>query len=292
MKRLGFLAPILLIGVPAWAQSQSSVEGAVTYDAQRVAMTQVYARESRGSPSSTEPPKVVILFADRPAPAKVIGSRQAYYDAATAGEIRGFLLTLDGTPNRAALAIFAQGGAHDDSFVPDVFEEVELIGLKREGAVVSGHLRTKEPQRFSFDVEDPEKPPTYAIDVTFRVPIVLAPKPTQVLTGEAARISEPVAVAHRSLQLIAAGSIAELKTIMMPNHPAFEGLEGPDAKQVLAMARQLLPSPATFKQSVERVILFGDEAVVVSKDKDGSSSVTLRRDGGTWKMAPAPMPGD
>ncbi len=107
-----------------------------------------------------------------------------------------------------------------------------------------------------------------------------------------ARSSEQVAAAVRALQLIHGGSAAEIAAQLVPGHPMAEQLAGPQAAQIMEMARELLPAPSAFVPTVERVIVFGDEAIVVARDRQGGTSVSLRRENGVWKMAPGPIPHD
>lgn len=289
------LAPVLmavaLVASPAAAQG--TVEGAVTYDGRRVAMTQIYARETLRSPldPSTAPPQVLILIADRPAPAKVVASRQAYYDAARGGELRGFLLTLEAPDKPPRLAIFVPGG-YDDTSVPDIFEQIAVTELKREAGFVSGRLKSSEPREFKDEEARPDTPRAYTIDLRFRVPITPAPKATQLLSGEAARGSEQVTVAQRMLQLLRTGTTAQIKGELTADHPLAEALDSPDSRSMLATARRMLPAAATFPQTVERVVVYGDDAVVVAKDRDGGNSVWLRKVGAEWKVAPARISND
>lgn len=110
----------LIAIVTAWgiitspASAQGTAEGTVSYDSDRVKMTAAYARETRPSPTSDQPPPVVVLVTDRPAPAEIVASRQAYYAAARAGQIRGFLIVFETPSDKPRLAIFAPGGASDE----------------------------------------------------------------------------------------------------------------------------------------------------------------------------------
>jgi hypothetical protein len=267
----------LLIGA-APASSQGTVDGTVQYGSEIVPMSHVYARETRPSATDDSGPQTVILITDRIAPAEVAASRSAYYTAARLGQLRGLLLSFEPPREGARLAILAPGGGADDTSVPDVFDRIELTDLIREGGWVSGHLRTREPVRFTGG--ETEEPATYTIDLRFRVPVAPAPQPTETLTGEAARSSAQAAAAVRSLNLIRTGTPAEVQASLYPDHPAWDGLGSEQSAAILAAMRERLPAPDAFRASIQRVIVYGDEAVVVAHDADGARTVSLRREGG------------
>ena len=290
---LAFVAALLL--QPGAAAAQATVAGTISYDDVSVPMTHVSARETRPSPHSDRPGDVVILIADRPAPAAIAASRRAYHAAAEDGRIRGLLIVLKPPPDENQVVIFAPGGGVADTRLPDPFERIALTDLVREGGFVSGRLRTAEPVEFVGGGAGPGEPVSYAADLRFRAAVVPAPRPTEVLTGEAARRSEQAAVAVEGLRLIHTASVAEIAQVrarLHPEHPPWPGLDSEEAEAILAVARQTLPSPAAFQQSIERVIVYGDDAIVVGRDSAGSSAVSLRRDGGEWKLAAAPLPND
>ena len=285
-----FIAALLL--PLSGAAAQATIEGSVRYDAVSVPMTHVYARETRPHPDGDQPPDVVILIADRPAPAAVAASRQAYYAAAGESRIRGLLIVLGPPSNEARLVIFAPGGGSADVLLPDPFSRVELTDLVREGGFVSGRLRTTEPGEFVGGGGGPAEPATYAADLRFRAAIAPAPRPSEVLTGEAARRSEPAAAALSIFQLIRTGRAAEVRARLHPEHPARAALGSEHAEENLATIREALPPPSAFLQSIQRVLVYGDEAVIVARDGVGRLPVSLRRDGGEWKLAGARAPND
>ena len=276
----------------AGAAAQPTIEGTIRYDDVSVPMTFVSARETRPSPDSRNPPQIVILVADRPAPADVVASRQAYYAAAREGRIRGLLIVLRPPTSETQLVIFAPGGGVADILMPDPFSRVALTELTRDGAFVSGRLRTSEPGEFVGGGGGPDQPQNFAADLRFRVPIAPAPVPTEILTGDAARRSPQAATALRTLQLIRTGSPAEIRARLHPDHPAWAALGNERAAAILAMAREAMPSPATFLQSIQRIIVYGDEAIIVGRDRQGSSEVSLRREAGEWKLAAGAIAND
>jgi hypothetical protein len=276
---------------PAAAQNQPTVEGTIAYDAATIPMTYVSARETRPLPDRDDPPQVVILIADRPAPPDIAGSRQAYYRAAREGRIRGLLISLE-PPDETRLAIFAPGGGSADVALPDPFSRIELTDFRREGAWVSGHVRTIEPGEFDGGEGRAGEPTHYAIDLRFRVPVAPAPVPSEMLTGEAARRSPQAAAALRGLELIRTGTPEQIRSALDPDHPAWAGLGGAQAAAILAAMRRGMPSPATLLQSIERVAIYGDEAIVVERNGGDTIRIFLRRDAGIWKLAAAPIPND
>jgi hypothetical protein len=290
---IAILLAALLHAAPAYAQAaEPAIEGAISYDAQNVPMTYVSARETRPSPDGNIPSKTIILIADRPPPAGIAASRRAYYAAAREGRVRGLLIVLGPSASEAQLVIFAPGGGVGDVSLPDIFSRVELTDLTRQGGWVSGRLRTSEPGEFVGGGGGADEPASYSIDLRFRVAIAPAPVPSEILTGDAARRSPQASAALSMLQLLQTGSAAEIRARLNPNHPAWAGLGTAQAAAVLAAARAVLPSPTTFLQSIQRIVVYGDEAIILGRDGGGSNIVSLRRDAGEWKVADAPIPGD
>ena len=283
-------ALVALLAPLAAAEAQGTVQGTVRYDDEAVAMTHVVARQTRPSPTSEEPPHTVVLITDRAPPPAVAGSRQAYYAAAREGRLHGLLIVVE--PSGPRLHLFAPGDAVASTSVPDIFRRVQLDDFVHADGWISGHLRTSEPGEFELQGPNPQGPSTYSLDIRFRAPVAPGPRPTETLTGEAARNSPLAEAAARALDTVRTGSLADLRASLHPSHPFRDSLEGEQAEAILAMARDMMPAPAEFRASIERVIVYGDEAVVAARDAEGWSSVSLRREGGVWKLADAPIAND
>jgi hypothetical protein len=284
-----FLTALVLL--PGAAAAQGTVEGMLRLDDRAIPITHVYARETRPSPTDDQGPSIVILMTDRPAPAELVASRQAFYRAATAGTIAGVQLILEPRQDRTRVIVFAPGGARDDMMLPDVFDRLALRDLARAGGSVSAHLISAEPLNLLDGAA--ESPQTYAVDLRFRTQVTPAPQPTRELTGDAARNSAPVAAATRALQVIHTGTLAEIRAQLSIDDPTGAQLAGPRGEEMLRIARQMLPTPAAYVPSVQRVIFYGeDEAIVVSREREGNSTVSLRRQNGVWKQMLTPIPND
>ena len=285
---VGFLA----LGIARPALADGTVSGEIRYDGQPVAVTHVYARETRSSPGEDQPPRIIVLMTDRAAPTEVIASKQAYYAAARSGPLRGLVLTFEKPSDNARAAIFAPGGAYDDTTVPGIFEDITLTGTSRVNGMIGGHLKTTKPIEFDLDADSAPSPLTYEIDVRFSAPVVPASRPDAVLTGAAARGSEQAAAALAALKLVRTGTLAEVMAQLAPGHPLREGLDGGQGTALLELARAVLPDPATFLATVQRIEVYGDEAIVSATDVEGRSTVALRRADGTWKLARTPIADD
>jgi hypothetical protein len=287
-RLLFFLAPLLVVAVPP-AAAQGMIEGTLQIGSDTVPLTHVYARESVPRPGSDEAAHVIILMTDRPAPPEVQASRRAYYAAAREGRIRGALLVLEPDPR---FVLFAPGGAQIDTEVPDVFERISLSDLRRDGASVSGQLQMTEADELPFG--DDGSTFIYRVDARFSAPVVAAPRATATLTGMAARDSPQAQAAERILEVIHRGSVAEVQRVLLADHPAWSQLGSGDVEFALAMMREFLPAPATFRQSIERITVYDDLAVISARDADGitTTTVSLRRVGDEWKMAQTPIAND
>jgi hypothetical protein len=277
----------LILAGAAPAPAQGTVEGSLELAGERVPISHVYAREGRPRPGSGEPPDVIILMTDRPAPPEVVASRQAYYAAASTGRIRGALLVLQPDPR---FVLFAPGGSRVDTAVPDRLERLTLAALRRENGTVSGHLRMSEAGELAYGQAG--APDSYRVDLRFSAPVAPAPQPREVLTGEAARNSPQAAMALRALRILQTGSVAELRAAFHPDHSIWI-MSSDDAAAILEIARLMLPAPETFLASIERILVYDDAALVVARDADGGGTiVSLRRDGDAWKFADAPIAND
>jgi hypothetical protein len=85
-----------------------------------------------------------------------------------------------------------------------------------------------------------------------------------------------------------------VQRVLLADHPAWSQLGSGDVEFALAMMREFLPAPATFRQSIERITVYDDLAVISARDADGitTTTVSLRRVGDEWKMAQTPIAND
>ena len=135
-------------------------------------------------------------------------------------------------------------------------------------------------------------PDSFRVDLRFNAPIAQAPQPIETLTGEAARTSPQAAAALRALHIVRTGSLAEIRAVVHPDEPAWTMLNSEGAAAMLEAARRFLPAPNTFLQSIERVLVYDDAAIILARGSDGQITVSLRRDGDAWKFADGPIPND
>ena len=104
----------------------------------------------------------------------------------------------------------------------------------------------------------------------FRVPISPAPQPSEVLSVEAARNSPQTASALRTLQLIKAGNVAEVREQLLPGHPVWRELETDQSGASLKMAREICLTPPLFVGSVQRVLVYRDDAIIVARHSEAT----------------------
>lgn len=282
-----FLGLTLAFATAPSAQAQDSVTGTMQLDNETVTLTHVYARQSVPSPSDTRPGHVIILMTDRPAPPEIRASRQAYYAAAREGRIRGALLVLEPDPR---FVLFAPNGSYTDTAVPDVFDRIALSNLQRSATTVSGQLRTSEPGNLDFG--EPGSPATYRIDARFSAAITPAPQPQQTLSGDAARNTPQAAAAAESLRVIHNGTVADILAVLHSGYEMRAMLEGERSQEILQLARQMLPQPDRFLQTIQRMVVYDDLTIITADDGEGDVTVSLRRDGDSWKLARGPIAND
>lgn len=282
---LGF-APWLLVAAAPGA-AQGTVEGNLQLGDETVPISHVYARQARPSAASSEPGPVIVMLTDRAPPPEVRASRRAFSAAVREGRLRGALLLLEPEPR---FVLLAPGDIQVDTRLPDVFERLTLSDLRQENGTVSGRLQMTEPDE--LPVGDDGETFTYRVDARFSVPVEPAPRPTATLTGEAARSSPEAEAALRLLQVVHSGSLAEVQAALHPGHSSLRQLSGEEAQFALAVAREFMPAPATFRQSIEQIRIYGDHAVLAARDGDVTTTIAIRRDGETWKLAEVPAAND
>jgi hypothetical protein len=167
-------------------------------------------------------------------------------------------------------------------------EEHRFTELKYAGGWLSGTVRTTKPAAISsFEAED--KPLTYQYQATFRVRVETPPPVTATLTGAQARSSPQVKVVMEYYAAGKRGDMAALRRLSPPEmFQRFEDMkkqvgEKEAAKMFNEFWKQQ-PAPEIYRKMVTKVVVRGDLATIVIKEKDGTSWLTMKRQNGVWKL--------
>jgi hypothetical protein len=93
-------------------------------------------------------------------------------------------------------------------------------------------------------------------------------------------------------ELLATNDIDRIRSELHPRLPFLEVMRASDseARAALAQARKLVGSPAALRAGIRHVLVYGDRAVVVTRDAEGSGRFVVQRDNGTWVVAAQDQP--
>ncbi len=215
--------------------------------------------------------EILLLLSDVPLDDDARDDWAARSQRARKGTLHAVALTInpaDKTPISANLYHEAfQGSASlsgSTRFVPTTFTKTALAG------------RVYMPPTRDFE----DRP--LAFNATFRATIRPLTAPT--FTGTAARNSAPAKAALAFFAACRKGDVAAMRTFLSPQQTA--DLDGPQGKQMLAMAKMMAPDPATAR--VASVNLKGNVATVMIKSGKETTSLKLvsATPNGPWKVKP------
>lgn len=291
---------LLIAGLFSWCaagQAQPSGEASGTLRLNQeppLTIGQVQVREYyipeelRGNPSGNH--RLHILLSDRAAPPDAASDEGSFLRAAQTTGLRGVYLEID-LPDQVwqRISLTRPNGEVEGTGLGLDGTEFQLSGLTLEGDTVSGRVRTVQPRQLP-DWGDGAV--AYTFDVQFRGAIARAARPTERLSGAAARASPQAAAVVAVAELIAAGDLARLRAGLHPRLPFAGALRGSDrdARAAVRQAGRFIGSPAALRTNIQHVLVYGDRAIVVSRDGEGSGRFVVERENGAWMMAGQDQP--
>jgi hypothetical protein len=286
------------IVIPAWlcaailpsaAQESGAAQGALMLGQENIPLTHVYAREVQQLPELALEGRplhqISVIVTDRPIPDNMPKTSFAMSQMASAGQIRGLSIDLDAETG----AILGGNVYLGAEYFPQFFSQTggsdyfRVEGFSFAGGELKARLRAAEPQDL---LGSESAASTYGFDATVTAAVAPAPKLLQTLQGDAARNSEPRAAFKKFLDALAAGDVAGAKAGIVANHPGQEMMTAEGLPQVKIMLLAGYADADAFLADLKKVFLYETRAILFFSAADGSSStsMTMAREGGAWKL--------
>lgn len=162
----------------------------------------------------------------------------------------------------------------------------QIKDLKIANGWVSGTALMAKPDKWmEFEASNPPK--TYTYKVTFRAPI-LKPEPVSAtLIGKEAQESPHVVALIALFTAAKEGDLEAVRRYSLPNPMMEEFIKSQGEEKAKEMMKQTVPDPKTFPAEVQKIIVRGKKATVISVDKEKTTTrMKLVQVGEDWKIAP------
>lgn len=161
----------------------------------------------------------------------------------------------------------------------------QIKDLKIVDGWVSGTALMVKPDKW-MEFEE-SAPKTYTYKVTFRAPI-LNPEPVSAtLTGKEAQESPHVAAVIALFTAAKEGDLEAVRRYSLPNPMMEEFIKNEGEEKAKEMMKQTVPDPKTFPAEVQKIVVRGKKATVISVDKEKTTTrMKLVQVGEDWKIAP------
>jgi hypothetical protein len=293
--KICLIAFVLLLAMPLRAQeaAKPGIEGQLLVEGKTIPFTHVYAYKHDNAEGIYDSAKIIkILLADSAVPPNTLHSVFRPMELVRQGKLHGILLEVDPAKSEGfsgrLLYEWKDKNIPAPSFTVLNHEEHRFTDFKFADGWVSGTVRmTKPDEHGSFEVDG--KPVTYQYNATFRVKVEAPPPVTATLTGEKARSSplvKPILAYHAAGKR---GDMAAIRKIAPPEMlQRFEEMKKQmGEKEAMKMFREFwknAPPTETLRKQITKIVVRGDRASVIVKEKDGTSWMTLVRQNGVWKL--------
>ncbi len=280
---------------PAHAETAGTVSGALMLDDQPTPLTHAYVIEVNELPEmqfGDGPSRyLTLLLVDRPLPEGRRPSDMTAHQLSFEGALRGIGLDINAETGEVMSGRTLLPAAERPQFFSVVTINAEpmvvLENWKEADGRLSGHLRTPEPMEVvNFDGTE-AGPSSFTFEATFDAAILMAPKVTETLEGDAARQGPQAAALQRFIEAIAAKDMAAIKEAVAADDPMREMLTAEDVEMMHAMMLDGgQRKPEDMLALLTKVYVYDNgSAVVVLKHSDTETSTfPLTQDDGAWKM--------
>ena len=289
------MAAMAAIVSPAIVAAQEPASGTLRYDddpavviAHAVAHEYLIPEELRGNPDGNH--RLHVILSEAMVPAGAAASESDFLAEVEGNGLRGVYLEIELPERRwTRLSIARPNGEIEGRGFGLDGSELVLDDLTIEGDVVSGRARTVVPQELPDWGDGATR---YAFDIRFRAPIARAPVPTGRMRGADARSSPQAAAVVALAGLLASDDLARIRAGLHPGLPFASALDASDAdaRAALASVREYLGSPDDLRAAIEAVLVYGDRAVVVTRDGQGGGRFVVERENGAWVVGAQDQP--
>lgn len=283
---LQLLALLVLLGPHphSHALDPGTARGSLTVDGKVIAISSSHAHLHDNAEGLLDRPKELrILLADREVPESALAGLAflPVTEMAKEGKVRGLLLELDpARPNSAAITLLYPPAAPGLSLPvqtisttgPTAFKKLDIGKLR-----VTGEIEARDEGRST-----PGDMPSFSYSIRFSTPLFHELAVTADLKGEAARNSIQAAVLRKKVEALRKRDWDALRKISSEKgkcaSEAFIAQTGPEAAVASKAAADDLDR---WIAGIGRVVVRGDRAVVIGKDKEW---LTMVREGNAWKL--------
>jgi hypothetical protein len=243
--------------------------------------------EEQAKPSLEKGPRVVVYLTDKPIPTEARGDIAKIQELANRSEIHGLELVLDPGPKKPRWAGRLLLGGDDAN---QVFRtrrgerNFQLEGFERVGNRISGSIFIGRafPQ---FDLEGEKTGEKASFKVEFRVVVDKAPSPTNTLERTKAWKTPQAEALLLAVQALYDRDVDRFKQFAAFNSEIAFQVQGPGADQYQRDFLNKLPrNPEKLRESIDKILIFGDRAILLTTTGRGREFIFLR-EFGQWKLS-------
>ncbi len=162
----------------------------------------------------------------------------------------------------------------------------QIQDLKITGDWVSGTALMVNPDKW-LDFEESDPPKTYTYKISFRAPILKPTPVSAILTGKDAQKSPQVAVVVAMFTAALKGDLVAVRRYTLPNPMMESFIKSEGEEKAKELMKQSTPNPKTFPAEVQKIIVRGNTATVISKDSNKiTTRLKMKLVGKVWKISP------
>ena len=307
------LAPSLLLSVAAMAGYRDdgrdvdgslpggdAVDGFINTGEERFALNYAYAiseprlngalrADEQTSSERDSKSRFVIFLTDEAIPSEARGNIARIEELANQGYLHGLELTFNSVedhPRWAGRLLLGDGDSNQVFRDRHGGTNVQIRSFEDEGGRVSGtiFIRRDIPRR---DLDGDEIGLNAAFEAEFDVAINDAPSATNTFDGSKAWKTPQAETLILAMDALREKDIDRFKQFAATNSEIVSRIVGPDADKVRReLLRHLPQNPQDLRESIRKIVIFGDRAFVVTKTGSGGGrEFILLRESGQWKLA-------
>ncbi len=276
----------LLIAGGAFGEAAGEAKGILEINGAKVTINHVYAMQHNNEEGFLDSAELRILLCDREVDPAPLGELiLAELDSmARQKKIRGLILKLDPAKEpREVYGTVLEAPASEQTSLPFFTQSGDGTSIKKleiKDGVVSGELE-ETPSEDNF-FEDMAK---YGYKISFSAPIRANAPVTAHLKGEEAAKSPQAQAVMAYEKACREGRLDEAAKLATPAKyqelkKAYDMMGRDVFLQQMAL---FIPENADSQSQVTDVVVRGNKAIVITREKDGRTSASLISEGGVWK---------
>jgi hypothetical protein len=233
--------------------------------------------------------RFVVFLTDKVIPPEARGDIGKIEELVNRGELHGLELSFDSVqehPRWAGRLLLGDDGLNQVFRDRHGGRNVQIRDFERVGRRVSGtiFIRRDIPRR-DFDGDRIGKSAGFAVE--FNVAVNEAPAPTNTFDGRIAWKTPQADALVLAMAALRDRDVERFKQLAATNSEVAARIEGPDADRFRRdLLSHLPPNPQELRQSIKKIVIFGDRAFLLTKTGSGGGrEFILLREAGGWKLA-------